>query len=94
VVDVVDGTHARDLTAILRRAGLRADRAYDGRAMRAQMKAADRSGAALALIVGEQELADGVVAVRDLRAEMAGKEQVRVTRDDLVTHVRQRLTAE
>jgi histidyl-tRNA synthetase len=94
VVDVVDGTHARDLTAILRRAGLRADRAYDGRAMRAQMKAADRSGAALALIVGEQELADGVVAVRDLQAEMAGKEQVRVTRDELVTHVRQRLTTE
>jgi histidyl-tRNA synthetase len=92
VVDVVDGTHARDLTAILRRAGLRADRAYDGRAMRAQMKAADRSGAAMALIIGEQELADGVVAVRDLRAEMAGKEQERVSRDDLVAHVRQRLT--
>ena len=35
----------------------RADRAFDGRSMKAQMKAADRSGAALALIVGERRAA-------------------------------------
>ena len=46
VVDVVDGSHARDLTTELRAAGIRCDRAFDGRAMRSQMKAADRSGAA------------------------------------------------
>ena len=42
------GVAARDLTAELRRAGLRADRAFDGRSMKSQMKQADRSGARLA----------------------------------------------
>ena len=38
VVDVAGGETARDLTAQLRRAGLRADRAFDGRSMRSQLK--------------------------------------------------------
>lgn len=69
VVDVAGGEMARDLVAALRRAGLRADRAYDGRSMKAQMKLADRSGATVALIVGPDELAGGTVTVRPLRAE-------------------------
>ena len=69
VVDVAGGESARDLTAALRRAGLRADRAFDGRSMKAQMKMADRSGARLALIVGPGERADGTVTVRPLREE-------------------------
>ena len=67
VVDVAGGETARDLTVALRRAGLRADRAFDGRSMKAQMKLADRSGARVALIVGPGELADGTVTVRPLR---------------------------
>ena len=67
VVDVVDGTHATALADELRRAGIGADRAYDGRSMKAQMKRAGASGAAVAVIVGEQEVADGTVVVRDLR---------------------------
>ena len=59
VVDVTGGTAARDLTAALRRAGLRADRAFDDRSMKSQLKAADRSGARVALIVGPEELAAG-----------------------------------
>ena len=69
VVDVAGGESARDLTAALRRAGLRADRAFDGRSMKAQMKMADRSGARLALIVGPGERAEGTVTVRPLREE-------------------------
>jgi histidyl-tRNA synthetase len=69
VVDVAGGESARDLTAALRRAGLRADRAFDGRSMKSQMKLADRSGARLALIVGPEERAAGTVTVRPLRAE-------------------------
>lgn len=88
VVDVVDGTHARDLTVELRRAGISADRAFDRRSMKAQMKAADRSGAAYVLIVGEDELASGGVAVRDLRGERG--QQV-VDRGDVVDHVRKLL---
>jgi histidyl-tRNA synthetase len=67
VVDTTDGSAARDLAHELRNAGLRADRAFDGRSMKAQMKAAGRSGARVAVIVGEQEAADGTATVRDLR---------------------------
>jgi histidyl-tRNA synthetase len=86
VVDVAGGDSARDLTAELRRAGLSADRSFDGRTMRAQMKAADRSGASLALIIGGTELAEGVVSVRPLREEF-GAAQESIPRDHVVAHV-------
>jgi histidyl-tRNA synthetase len=68
VVDVAGGDAARDLTFELRRAGLRAERAFDARSMKAQMKLADRSGARVALIVGPEEQAGGTVTLRPLRA--------------------------
>ena len=45
VADLTGGEHARDLTFELRRAGITADRGFDGRSMKSQMKTADRSGA-------------------------------------------------
>jgi histidyl-tRNA synthetase len=66
VVDVVGGTAARDVTARLRRSGVRADRAFDGRSMKSQMKQADRSGARAVVIIGEDEAAAGDVTIRDL----------------------------
>jgi histidyl-tRNA synthetase len=87
VVDVVDGTHALLLTHELRAAGLRADRAFDGRSMKAQMKKANSSGAPVAVIVGEQEVADGTVAIRDLAV---GEQEV-VPRADVVERVRKRM---
>ena len=84
VVDTTDGSAARDLTHELRGTGLRVDRAFDGRSMKSQMKAAGRSGARVALIVGEQEAADGTVTVRD----MVDSEQTLVPRDQLITHVK------
>ena len=81
VVDVAGGDAARDLTAALRLAGLRADRAFDARSMKAQMKLADRSGAAVALIVGPKEIAQGTVLVRPLRAEAT---QRAVARENVV----------
>jgi histidyl-tRNA synthetase len=51
----------------LRRAGIRADMAYGGRALKTAMKAADATGARVALVLGDRELADGTVMVRDLR---------------------------
>ncbi len=68
VVDVAGGDAARAITARLRKAGLASDRAFDGRSMKAQMKLADRSGAAVALIVGPAESAAGTVLVRPLRS--------------------------
>ncbi|HLM95341.1 MAG TPA: ATP phosphoribosyltransferase regulatory subunit, partial [Acidimicrobiales bacterium] len=69
VVDVTGGAAARALCGELRRAGLGAVRAYDGRSLKAQLKQADRSGARYALIVGPEELAGDVVTARPLRAE-------------------------
>ncbi len=85
VIDLVGGDAARMLTTTLRRAGLFADRAFDARSMKAQMKAADRSGALVALIVGEEEQAAGTVTVRPLRA--TGSQQT-VPAEDAVATVR------
>ncbi len=67
VVDTAGGAAARDITHQLRSVGIWADRAFDDRSMRAQMRAADRSGAQIALIVGPDEADAGMVTVRPLR---------------------------
>ncbi len=85
VVDVVDGSTARDLTARLRRAGLRADRAFDNRTMKAQLRAADHSGARIALIVGPDEVAEGTVSLKPLRGD--GEQRI-VRAADVVDAVR------
>ena len=59
---------AMELLYTLRRAGLRADMDYAGRGMKAQMKSAVASGAAAACILGGDEVARGVVALRNLKA--------------------------
>ena len=86
VVDTT-GDAAVRLVQALRDAGIAADRGYDARSMKAQMKAASRSGARLALIVGDDELAAGTVTVRDLEAG----EQAAVPVDHVVDHVRKAL---
>jgi histidyl-tRNA synthetase len=88
VVDTTGGREACVLTDELRAAGLSADRAYDNRSMKAQMKAADRSGATLAVIVGTDEREAGEVTVRDLRASTG---QQRVARADVIDHLKKRL---
>ncbi len=68
VIDVTDGSVARDLTQQLRTAGISSDRSFDGRSMRAQMRSADRAGAQVAIIIGDDELASGAYTMRWLRA--------------------------
>ena len=53
--------------------------------MKSQMKAADRSGARFAAIVGEDEAAAGVVTLRDLRSDRP-QEQVAATADLIDDH--------
>ncbi|PZS20374.1 MAG: histidine--tRNA ligase [Acidimicrobiales bacterium] len=89
VVDLTGGQAARDLTHELRAAGLGADRAFDHRSLKAQLKAADRSGAAVAVIVGPDEVAAGTVTLRRLRAVGAGGHQEQVPRGALVERVGQ-----
>jgi len=88
VVDTTGGSTAVALTNELRGAGIVADRSFDGRSMKSQFKAADRSGAAVAAIVGPQELADGTVTVRDLRTS----EQVSVKRAQVLDAVQELLS--
>jgi histidyl-tRNA synthetase len=54
------------LADALREEGISADLDYGGRGMRAQFKQADRVGASYAVILGEDELAQGVATVRDM----------------------------
>lgn len=83
VVDVTGGAEASSICAELRGKGVGSDRAYESKSMKSQMKAADRSGAKLTVIVGEDERTRGVVVVRTMED---GSQQT-VQRDDLVSHV-------
>lgn len=91
VVDLTDGSHARDLSHLLRRGGVAAWRAFDQRSAKAQFKAADRSGARLAVVVGPDEAASGQVGIKELAR--AGAPQETVLSGDLLGEVRRRLDA-
>jgi histidyl-tRNA synthetase len=69
IVDTTGGKEALVLSEELRQIGIRVDRSFDQRSMKAQMKAADRSGAELAIIIGTDELNENQVTLRDLRGE-------------------------
>ncbi len=69
VVDTTGGLEALQITTALRSLGIGADRAFENRSMKSQMKGADRSGATFAVIIGSNELEAGTVVVRPLRAE-------------------------
>ena len=88
VVDFAGGEAARDLTARLRAAGFRVDRSFDARSPKAQFKAADRSGARLALVVGPDEAAAGTVGIKDLQK---GGEQATVALEEIVAELPRRL---
>jgi histidyl-tRNA synthetase len=88
VVDTAGGLDALTLTTELRAAGMHADRGYENRSMKSQMKLADRSGAAVAVIIGTDEQAAGTATVRPLR----GGEQSAVPRADVLDAVRQILS--
>ncbi len=79
------GATAKDravlLLAGLRRAGLAADLAYGDRGMKGAMRAADRSGATYAVVLGDRDLQAGVAQVKDLR----DGGQVAVPLEELVT---------
>ncbi len=88
VVDTTGGHQALLVTNQLRAAGLSADRAYDGRSMKAQMKAANRSGAPFAVIIGDDEVAAGTLTLRPMRTDA---EQVVIDRNALISELTTRL---
>ncbi len=72
VYGIALGTAAkRRMTGIindLRKAGIAADMSFGDRGLKGAMKGADRAGARFALVLGDQELETGTVAVKDLAA--------------------------
>ena len=90
IVDLTGGAEATVITDQLRTAGISADRGFDGRSMKAQMKVADRSAAPWAVIIGESELAEGNVTLRDMHGDSG---QTLVSRDDLVATLTAKLQA-
>ena len=85
VFGVALGTAAkRTMTTLindLRKAGISADMSFGDRGLKGAMKGADRAGARFALVLGEQELENGTVALKDLAAH----EQHDVKVSDLVS---------
>ncbi|MGO9927212.1 MAG: histidine--tRNA ligase [Mycobacterium sp.] len=75
------------LAAQLRAAGVRVDIAYGDRGLKGAMRAADRSGARIALVVGDRDIESGTVGVKDLGTG----DQVAVPTDSVVTEVLTRL---
>ena len=55
------------LVAELRTAGLRTDQTFGERGLKGAMKAADRSGAPLVVVIGERDLEAGVAQVKNMR---------------------------
>lgn len=87
VVDVTGGAAAVEISAELRAAGLAADRGFENRSMKAQMKLANRSGATHAVIIGDDELANGTAVVKPMSRD-AGDQQT-IPRSDVVAHLQQ-----
>jgi histidyl-tRNA synthetase len=88
VVDTTGGRQALLLTTELRGAGISADRAFDGRSMKSQMKAADRSGARWAVLIGTRELESATATLRVMRARpFSDGHETSVPRADLVAEI-------
>jgi histidyl-tRNA synthetase len=69
------------LLADLRAAGIAADADLTGRGVKGQFKLADREGASHAIVIGDAEVADGSVVVKDMTA----KTETRVPGDAVIS---------
>jgi histidyl-tRNA synthetase len=79
--------HALTTQRALRQAGRRVLLDHEGRGLKSQMKKADKLGARLVAILGQDELAKGVWAVRD----MAGSAQEEVPLTRLLDYCREKI---
>ncbi|GAB3226478.1 histidine--tRNA ligase [Mycolicibacterium hippocampi] len=76
------------LAAALRGAGVCVDMAYGDRGLKGAMRAADRSGASLALVAGDRDIEAGTVGVKNL----ANGQQEDIAADAVVAELLPRLT--
>ena len=71
----------------LRNANLACDMAYGDKGLKGAMKAADKSGARFAVVLGDEEVANAQVQIKDL----SNSSQVQVSIGDMVKHLEQAL---
>jgi len=68
----------------LRNANLRADRDYNGRSMKAQMKFADKLGARIVVLMGKDEIESGSFTIRNMNT----REQIEVAAARLIPAIK------
>jgi histidyl-tRNA synthetase len=78
---------ALELLTRLRQKNIRAEKDYMGRSGRAQMKYADKLGARMVIIIGDDEIQQGYFTLRDMQS----KEQVQIDKKEIVESVKDRL---
>ena len=71
----------------LRNANLACDMAYGDKGLKGAMKAADKSGARFAVVLGDEEVANAQVQIKDL----SNSSQVQVSIGDMIKHLEQAL---
>ncbi|HKQ30989.1 MAG TPA: His/Gly/Thr/Pro-type tRNA ligase C-terminal domain-containing protein, partial [Burkholderiales bacterium] len=74
----------------LRDAGWRVEADCAGGSLKSQLKRADRSGARLALLIGDNEQARGMVTIKDLRRDAP---QIEVAQSDVINVVKQKIAS-
>jgi len=67
----------------LRRAGIKSDRDYNHRSAKAQMKYADKLGARIVLLLGEDEIQRGVITIRNMQS----REQSEASTEELIAAI-------
>ncbi|KUG03547.1 histidyl-trna synthetase [hydrocarbon metagenome] len=83
VMDPAYESQGMKVLQMLRKAGIKAEKDYNQRKAKAQMKYADKIGARVVILIGEEEVEKGFITLRNMRS----KEQFQVDNRDLVRSV-------
>ena len=74
-------TEALQITTMLRSNGYRVDTDYQGRSFKAQFKTVDRMKAKTAILVGEKDIANNSVTIKEIATQTSNS----VALDDIIT---------
>ena len=85
IVPIGDKAHSLAVSLLqqIRSADIRADMAYGDRGLKGAMKAADKSGAQFAVVLGDEEVSSGQVQIKNL----GDSSQNQVGLGDMVAHL-------
>ena len=89
----IDGTKADsiEISEKLRDEGLKVGLNMEGSSFKSQMKKADKSGARLALIIGDNEVENKIIQVKLIRNEGL---QEAVNIDDIIPYIKEKINFE